>query len=211
MRTPKHYSSLILLFAVAVFAADQTPESVIIESGAANFDVATNMPGIEVKGSSNTLSGRASVSRDSSGLLIDRIHISVPVKTLSTGMKVRDEHMRKYIFVTPEGQTPDLEFSASQTACHGGGSGAEFTCQVSGNLSIRGVSRPFQTNLNIKQHTSGSADTFRVTGDGVVKLSDYGIKAPSQFGVSASNDVKLQFNLNAREDTSTGADRGGVR
>jgi polyisoprenoid-binding protein YceI len=121
------------------------------------------------------------------------------VKSLTTGMKVRDEHMRKYIFTTPDGQVPDVDFNADHATCSANGSSADFSCQVSGALTIRGVSHKFATSLNVKQQSSGDSVTFRAAGDGVVKLSDYGIAAPSQFGVSATNEVKLYLSFAARQ------------
>jgi len=72
-------------------------------------------------------------------LVLQEIEASLRAKSLSTGMKARDEHMRKYIFTTPDGQEPDLRFAAGTAACRAGGSSHEFACQVTGNLTIRGV------------------------------------------------------------------------
>ncbi len=69
-----------------------------VESGTAIFTATTNVPGVEVKGKSTTLSARVEVSPDANGLVLQGIEASLPVKSLVTGMKVRDEHMRKYIF-----------------------------------------------------------------------------------------------------------------
>ncbi|MDQ6700264.1 MAG: hypothetical protein M3Z36_08765 [Acidobacteriota bacterium] len=88
-----------------------------MESGTAAFEVATNMPGIEVKGKSGALSARVEISKDRNGLRLEQIDALVPVKSLATGMKVRDEHMRIYIFKTTDGQEPDLHFSAQNASC----------------------------------------------------------------------------------------------
>jgi polyisoprenoid-binding protein YceI len=215
MPTSKHNQSiyralLILLLALPFFAAEKSLE-VTIESGTASFEAGTNVPGIEIKGASSLLSGRASVSHDSSGLLIEQIHVTLPVKSLATGMKVRDEHMRKYIFTTAGGQLPDVEFSAAQAACRPNSGPEDFTCQVAGDLSIRGVSHAFSITLNVKEQESGSTLTYRAIGDGVVRLSDYGIAPPSQFGVSATNEVKLRLNFGGRQAITQTAGGGGVR
>ncbi len=203
---------IFLLLATGAFAADQSLVPVAIEAGSISFEAGTNVPGIEIKGSSNTVSGRANVSHESSGLLIEQIRVTLPVKSLVTGMKVRDEHMRKYIFTTADGQLPDVEFTAGQAACRGNGGPDGFTCQVSGALSIRGVSHAFSTSLNVREQSSGGGMTFRATGDGVVKLSDYGIAQPTQFGVSTTNDVKLRLSFTGRLAPSTeSAGAGGAR
>jgi polyisoprenoid-binding protein YceI len=186
------------------YAADG-PGAFETQSGTASFEAGTNVPGIEVKGASGSLSAHAAVSRDPGGLVIDQITASLPIKTLSTGMKVRDEHMRKYIFTTSAGQTPDLEFTG-ETACRS--AGADFDCDVSGVLTIRGASRPFRIKLNLKEVSGGA---YRAAGDGVVKLSDYGIAQPSQFGVSTTNEVKLHLGMTAYPKPNALAGIGGAR
>lgn len=155
------------------------------------------MPGIEVNGKSGALSARVEISKDGSGLRLEHIDASLPVKSLSTGMKVRDEHMRNYIFKTPDGQEPDLHFSAHNASCADRGSGQDFVCKIVGELSIRGIARNLAMNLSVKEQ-GGSARAFRVSGDSLVQLSDYGIEPPSQFGVKPSNQVKLHFDFTGK-------------
>jgi polyisoprenoid-binding protein YceI len=179
--------------------AEKGPQSQVgVESGTATFEAVTNMPGIEVKGKSNSLSAHVEVVQDGGRLALQRIEASLPVKSLVTGMKVRDEHMRKYIFTAADGQEPDLRFEADQAACSAHGAARDYTCQVSGAFSMRGESRPFSINLRVKEQT-GSALAFRVEGDGIVKLSDYGIAPPSQFGVKPANEVKIHLDFAGKE------------
>jgi len=192
----------VLIFAFGSSAAEHSFEPVVIESGSASFEAGTNVPGIEVKGTSSSLSGRANVAHGEGGLLLEQVRVSLPVKSLATGMKLRDEHMRKYIFTTSGGQLPDVEFAADQGICRSATASGEFNCDLAGNLTIRGVSHEFHTRLTIKEQSSGAPATFHATGEALVKLSDYGIQAPTQFGVSASNEVKLRLSLVGRRDNS---------
>ncbi len=173
-----------------------------VESGTASFESSTNMPGIEVKGKSTALSAHVEVTRNSSGLTLRSIDATIPVKSLATGMKVRDEHMRKYIFTTSDGQTPDIRFEASAANC-----GRDLVCKVPGNMTIRGVSHAVELTLQAKQQSSGSTLAFRVAGEGVVKLSDFGITAPSQFGVTPANEVKFKLEFAARQKSSVAGNR----
>jgi hypothetical protein len=70
---------------------------------------------------------------------------------------------------------------------------------------MRGTARPFTITLKVTRE-SGS---FRAVGDGVVKLSAYGIPAPSQLGVTVVDDVKLHLDFVARTTVGTLAQRGG--
>jgi polyisoprenoid-binding protein YceI len=194
------------LSSIVLMAAGKSSKAIEIESGTASFEAATNMPGVEVKGVSSALSGQVSLSRDGDTLLLEQVRVLLPVKTLSTGMKVRDEHMRKYIFTTADGQAPDLEFEAGNIACPGSGAG-DFNCAVTGSLSIRGTIHRFEIKLNVKV----AAGSYHASGNGVVKLSDYGIERPSQFGVSAGNEVKVHLSLAGREKTPAATAAGAAQ
>jgi polyisoprenoid-binding protein YceI len=167
------------------------------ETGTATFHSSTNVPGIEVKGTSNALTAKADVQESDGGLIVEKVEATVPVKSLATGMKTRDEHMRKYIFATSGGQEPDLYFSADSATCPAAGASQGFACQLSGNLSIRGVARPFAINLKVKGQSGASS--FRVAGDGIVKLSDYGIAPPTQFGVKPANEVEVHLDFTSKQ------------
>lgn len=168
-------------------------ETVVIEGGKATFFVATNMPGITVKGRSEALRGRVQIHRASDGVTLERIEAWLAVTTLATGVAVRDKHMREHVFTTPSGELPDLRFEGEKVACPGVLPGHEATCQVSGTLAIRGVARNFSIPLRIRE--DGAAPSFRVSGDATLRLSDYGIEQPSQFGVRTANEIEIHLEL----------------
>ena len=174
-------------------SADQ-PKPVEVRGGTASFDVGTNVPALSVHGKSSALEGRVKVRHGSDGPLLEKIEATIPVKTIETGMNVRDEHMRKYVFTTTDGQTPDVRFTSDKAACSKV-SESQSTCQVAGDLVIRGTARPFNIALKVTEDNGG---TFHASGDSIVKLSTYGIERPSQLGVSTSDEVKLKLDFTAR-------------
>ena len=187
-----------LLAAGTMFAAEPTTPTLLqSDSGRVTFESVTNMPGIEVKGRSAALTAHVEIVRDSSKLVLHHMDASVAVKTLATGMKVRDEHMRKYIFTTADGQEPDLRFAGDEGTCEKGSAGREFVCRISGALSVRGVAKPLTLTLHAKEEGT-SSEMFRASGDMVVKLSTYGIPAPSQFGVKPADEVKIHVDFTAK-------------
>ncbi len=115
--------------------------------------------------------------------------------------------MRKYIFTTAEGQEPDLRFTAEATVCGSKGSTREFACDLTGVLTLRGIPRPADFGLHIKEDGSG---TFRAVGDGVVSLTTYGITPPSQFGVKPSDQVKVHLEFTGKLKPAV-ASAGGSR
>ena len=178
--------------------------SIVVDAGIVSFVSDTNVPAISVKGKSTALHAQANVRRTAEGLQIEGIRATVPVKSLATGMGLRDEHMRKYIFTTPDGQTPDVRFEAENAACP---AGHDVTCRLNGSLTIRGATRPFSMPLKIRDDGA----LFKAAGDATVKLSDYGIERPTQLGVTTVDEVHLHFEFTARQPAGDTASAGGFR
>jgi len=183
------------LAASAALAASETnteSATIAVQGGTAIFVANTNVAAIGVKGKSTALVARLSLHRLADGLQLEHIDARVQVKTLATGMGLRDTHMRKQIFTTADGQVPDLQFEGANATCSG--SAKDSTCQVAGMLSIRGIARPFTLPLKIREDGTG----FKASGDGVVKLSAYGIEQPSELGVKMTDDVQLHLDFSAK-------------
>lgn len=172
-----------------------------IEEGLVTFDVETNLFAVSVHGESKELEGKVRVLESATGLTLEQLEAVVPVGSLSTGMKLRDDHMKKYIFETPQGEVPDVRFTAERADCSSSGAANQSTCVASGMLTIRGTARPFVIELAVTREN----DQFRVKGDANVKLSAYGIERPSQFGVKTADDVKLHLELSATSTAPAGA------
>jgi polyisoprenoid-binding protein YceI len=179
-------------------------------SGTATFEATTTVPGVEVKGVSNSISGKVTIGRDDRGLAMEHVEVAIPVKSLATGMKVRDAHMRKYIFTDDNAQMPDIRFMADSIFCTASQSAQEFPCQVGGTLAIRGATHPFSMKLSVRQQ-SAAHPVFRAAGDATLKLSDFGIARPSQFGVSTSDEVKLHLDFWAKQGVPPTTAAGGER
>jgi polyisoprenoid-binding protein YceI len=183
---------VLSLCALAAVAADE-PLQVEGHSGTVSFVSTTNMIGIEIAGRSNSVTSSAEAITTDDQLIFRRMEALVPVASLATGMKVRDEHMRKYIFRTLDGKEPDLRFSADTVTCAAAGS-HEYSCPLKGSLSIRGVAKPVELTMKVKEE----GGSFRASTDTVVKLSTYSIERPSQFGVKPADDVKVHIELNGK-------------
>jgi polyisoprenoid-binding protein YceI len=178
-----------------------------VRGGSVTFDVGTNVFAVSVRGKSSALDGRAQVREGADGMRLEQIEATVPVVSLKTGLKVRDEHMRKYIFQTPDGQAPDVRFSASTAECSPADASRAVTCVAAGELVIRGTAKPFSIPLKVTR----AGDEFRVVGDGTVTLSAYGIERPSQFGVKTDDEVKLHLEFNAKAGPAVAVSTAGLR
>jgi polyisoprenoid-binding protein YceI len=196
VRTTVTIASMICLALAGQAGAQTAGDASVVEvsGGTAVFNVDTNISAISVHGKSNALTARLHLRQTPAGVVLEGIEAEVPVKSLGTGMGIRDSHMRKHIFTTEDGQVPDLKFSADKAVCSKA-EGRQSTCQLAGNLAIRGTARPFTVVLKVSEN----GDTFRAVGDGTVTLSAYGIERPSQLGVTTVDDVKLSFDLTAKQ------------
>jgi polyisoprenoid-binding protein YceI len=180
-----------------VFAQDAgVPTTVLVENGTVTFDASTNLSAISVHGKSNGLQARVRIRQHGGELMVEQVTANLPIDALSTGMKSRDEHMRKYIFTNPDGQTPNLQFTSANLVCPAV-SGKETSCKVTGQLAIRGTERPLSMTLKVK--ADGASKVFRASGEGIVKLSDYGIERPSQLGVKCADEVKIHIEFLGKE------------
>jgi polyisoprenoid-binding protein YceI len=193
---------------VTVNAQTMAPLAVQVDNGLVQFESDTNLSAISVHGKATSLRAEVHGARTGEGLMIDQVRASVAVNAISTGMSLRDEHMRKYIFTTADGKQPDLIFTASDLRC-AAKAGREESCPVIGKLAIRGVERPFSITLKVKQD-GGAPAVFKAAGAAIVKLSDYGIERPSQLGVQTQDEVKVSIQFTGREVMAT-ASAGGAK
>ena len=127
---------LVTLFDTSA-AAQSVPgqagdKAAIVEvlGGTATFDAGTNISAINVHGKSTNLGGRAQIRQAGDVITIEQMEARLPVKTITTGMGLRDEHMRKYVFTAGDGQTPDLKFTGDRADCASApGGGGESICK----------------------------------------------------------------------------------
>jgi polyisoprenoid-binding protein YceI len=174
------------------------PQTVTVENGVATFYVTTNITAIDVSGKSTAVQARVKVRQDGNEMTLQHIEARMPVKSLNTGMGLRDDHMRKHIFTTVGGEIPDLRFESGAIDCPAVALGREITCVIGGSLAIRDVARSFSISLKVRRDGA----SLRASGDGTVRLTDYGIERPTQLGVKTSDEVKIHLDISSRDVTS---------
>jgi len=75
-------------------------------------------------------------------------------------MSLRDQHMRAKIFAAGDA-LPELKFTASKIQCPSPDAAKESACQVQGNFTLRGISKPFAIALKVRPAAQG---TYKITG-----------------------------------------------
>lgn len=131
------------------------------------------------------------------GSVLKEVRVRVKIANLKTGIKRRDKHMRERIFQTRiEGELvqPDLVFAASDVQCESIEESERLRCPIVGTLAIRGRTEPFHLQIETLLNDDGQ---WIAKGEGVVLLSDYGIRRPK--GIKKKIKIVLQVALDNKE------------
>lgn len=189
------------LTAISLAADSGMPVLLQVDGGLVTFDATTNVSAVTVHGKANALKARLRVRQQAGQLVVEQVQARLPVEALTTGMSLRDGHMKKNVFTDANGNVPELKFSGENLACPLE-AGKEASCKFTGTMSIRGVEKPMTMELKVK---SEAGRGYRASGDSTVKLSDYGIERPSQFGVKVGDTVKIHVDFQGRETVEASA------
>ena len=190
----RHYCIFVLLLITSVDLAFAS-RNILVVNGTIKFSVATNVLALTVEGQSRKMT--ANVMLDSSGatLNMETIDAAADAKTFTTGMALRDDHMRNRIFALSDGTIPSVQFSSRKTTCPKPQPRQEASCSVAGQLTLRGATRPFTIDLKIRDEGGG----YRIDGSSGLTLSAFGIEPPCQLGVCVKDNVKLTFAFQAKD------------
>ena len=111
--------------------------------------------------------------------------VTVPVKTLVTGIGVRDKHMRdaleadKYMTAALTVVKSALRFPEA---------GADTTVDAEGTMTLHGQTRAIKFHYTARR----DATTYAVKGSARVHMADFGITPPSYLGISVKPDVDVE-------------------
>ena len=147
-----------------------------------------------VRGSFPTFEGTAKI--DTANPAASSVSLSIDVAGIETGNADRDGHLRSGDFFDAE-QFPTITFTSTEVVRED-----ESTWQITGDLTIKGVTKP----VTIEFESTGSArDPFgnlRVGFEGATSINrkDWGLTwnaALETGGVLVSEKVKLEFDVSA--------------
>ena len=164
-------------------------------NGTVKFVATTNLGAIRIHGQSSALTGHVHAVSTGNQIAVAELEARLDPKSLSTGMSLRDQHMRAKIFAVGEA-LPELKFTAAKIQCPAPEAAKESGCQVQGNFTMRGISKPFVILLKVRQSGQG---IYKVSGEGDLKLTAFGIEPPCQLGVCVTDEVQLKLEFQARE------------
>ena len=171
------------------------PSEFRVQGGTVKFTASTNVSVMTVRGQSTQMTATLRLRRDAGHVELEDVHARIDPKTFTTGMSVRDQHLRKKVFSLDNDAMPELQFASDKITCPELSTGRDATCPVSGQLTLHGVVRPFAINILVLN----DGKTYRISGAGAVKLSSFGIEPPCQLGVCVADEVKLSLEFQAKQ------------
>ena len=160
-----------------------------------------------ISGISTQASGKLSV--DMKNPSASRGTISVPVSSIRTGNKVRDEHLQSDKWLDAANH-PDIRFEIvtlkfDKRSPRAGGFKLEG--EVTGKLTIKGTTRTVKAPVRIgyiesndklrRAYIKGNAIRIRTKFD--VVLADFGIKAPDHLGPKLADTVQVSVKLTGED------------
>lgn len=169
-----------LLIAVMPLAADAK----LGRSGDASVSFsATGPAGLHIVGSTSEL------DVDEGGA---NVTVSVPLRNLSTGIALRDRHMReKYLQVD---RFPNAELTVARAALKVPAAG-ETSGDATGTMKIHGQTK----KVSFRYAATRDGNTIKVGGSVHVDMRDYGIEVPRFMGVTVRPDVDVTVRFTAHE------------
>jgi polyisoprenoid-binding protein YceI len=193
---------IVFLLLICNIAIGSTPQRFSVVNGSIKFFADTNLT-LKVEGQSNKMN--ADVVLDGTDALLDFVSIDAKAdpKSFETGISLRDRHMREKVFSLDDGSMPEIRFAAGKSSCPKPASRQETTCSVTGRVTLRGVTKPMTVDLKIR----GEGNAYKVSAQSALALRAFGIEPPCQLGVCVKDNVKLNFEFQAKE--STGRSGGG--
>jgi polyisoprenoid-binding protein YceI len=111
--------------------------------------------------------------------------ITVPLANLSTGIGLRDHHMKEKYLEVPK--YPATTLTIARGALRFPASGGQTTADVPGTLSLHGQTRPVVVHYDAK----GEGAAFSAKGTFRINMNDFGITVPVYLGVTVKPDVDV--------------------
>jgi polyisoprenoid-binding protein YceI len=111
--------------------------------------------------------------------------LTVPLANLTTGIGLRDKHMKEKYLEVPKFPSAVLTVARGALKVPAGGQPVE--TDVPGTLQLHGQTKPITVHYDAKSDGPG----FSAHGKFHVNMNDYGIQVPTYLGVTVKPDVDV--------------------
>jgi polyisoprenoid-binding protein YceI len=118
--------------------------------------------------------------------------VRVPLKSISTGMDLRDRHMREALDIA---HYPDAELKVLRNALVLPARGGSKSATVSAQLTLHGQTRPIALTYQAQEASS----TYQVEGTLGVDMTEFGIRPASYAGIAVKPQVVVRASFSVKD------------
>jgi polyisoprenoid-binding protein YceI len=111
--------------------------------------------------------------------------VSVPLANLTTGISLRDHHMKEKYLEVPK--FPAAVLTVAKSALKFPPAGGQVDADVPGSLALHGQTHPVSVHYSAK----GDGTTSSAQGKFHLNMTEFGIVVPSYLGVTVKPDVDV--------------------
>ena len=180
------HSALLISLAILPPSAFSSPLPILSASGEpkVTFKAVGRPSALKIEGKSSQLVSKLDLEK---GLLKGSMEFEL--KTLDTGLALRDRHMKeKYLEVEKHPLTRlELSPTALPPALLAPTGGTE-SLKTQGELTLHGVTRPGEVQAVLARKEG----PLRVQSSFALKLTDFGIDIPKFAGITVAEDVTIE-------------------
>jgi polyisoprenoid-binding protein YceI len=173
---------LVTVFAFALALPMVADARVAGSSGMESRFIAVGPAGLKIVGTTND----GSVTDDGTTL-----HVAVPLGNLTTGISLRDKHMREKYLQTAS--YPEASLDVPRSAITFPKSGAEAAADVPAVLHLHGQNKTVSVHYTVKR----DGDALHVSGAVHVNMNDFGIEVPRYMGITVKPEVDVTVRFDA--------------
>jgi polyisoprenoid-binding protein YceI len=145
---------------------------------------ATGTAGLRIEGKTADLQ-----LRDGDGTLT----VQVPLENLTTGIALRDRHMKEKYLETTKFPNAELKISRGELKLPSDGSKVE--AQANGVLILHGREKPVSFSYRVQR----SGGVYEVSGTLPLNMNEYGISVPSYLGITVKPQIEVLVEFRAKE------------
>jgi polyisoprenoid-binding protein YceI len=174
MRSPERMLGM-LTFAVLV-AASTSGHAAVSNASQSKVSFKAAATGMPIEGTTSSLT-----VQEQDGNIV----LTVALANLTTGISLRDSHMRdKYLEVQ---KYPNAVLTVARSALQLAGAGAQSHGDSPATIQIHGQTKP----CTVHYDTTADGAGYSVKGTVHVNMNDHGINVPSYLGVTVKPDVDI--------------------
>lgn len=179
-----------LLAGLVLISSSALYSKVADYSGEATFKAETNMPGVNIEGSTKTFKTlKADFNDDFQGL--KKIEAEIDAETLKTGIELRDHHMFEKVFlVLSAKEKPSLlKMILENAVCEKEGNGLKCKGDANFTFGKKAFIKKLEVSFDKNQNTNVSFN---------VSLKELALEIPSYLGIELEDQVSVKVSASRK-------------